>query len=183
MKDIKIKVITDYNDGDYITHVYSVSKETLEKFIPLMECIQNFEPYPYKLGIVYSNFYLGELCRKELGVKTPYESYSQFNKKFIDEFINVFLSNNQSEYGIHTIVEISDIVNDVCYIKSEYPEKYQRTNDNIKNFLKEKENVKQEWADLCGCSINEVCSFKFSDMSEEAYSKYLEYDNLWRKYR
>lgn len=180
---MKIKVVTDYNDGDYITHIYNITEEVFNKFLPLIKAIDNFEPYPYMLGIEQCNFMMGELCDISRGNKTIYTTYSNFDESFIDEFVDTFLQYNQSEYGIHTIVEISNVITDEIYLKSEYPEKYERTNDNVKAFLAAQKTLRQEWADLCGCPVEKVSSFKFADMSKEAYAKYNEYRSLWKTFR
>lgn len=180
---MKIKVVTDYNDGDYITHVYNIDEKTFNKFLPLIKAIQNFEPYPYKFGIEYCNFMIGDLCNLRDGNKSPYVAYPDFSKYHINDFICTLLEYNQSEYGIHTIVEISNVVTDEIYLKSEYPEKYEKTNDNVKEFLNAQQKILKQWADLCGCPVKKVTSIKFSDMSEAALKKCNEYNNLWKQFR
>ena len=46
---MKILVITDCNDANYIEHLYrDITEETLEKFMPLINAIADAKPYPYK---------------------------------------------------------------------------------------------------------------------------------------
>lgn len=115
---MKILVITDCNDADYVEHLYrDITEETLEKFMPLIKAIADAKPYPYKLGIAIHNFPVGDYVRTDLYEKTVYEMYNQFSKEYIDEFIDTFLAYNKGKYGFHTVVEISNVVTDEVYLK------------------------------------------------------------------
>lgn len=182
---MKILVVVDYNDADYNEHVYrDISEETLEKFRPMIEAIKHFVPYPTNLGLEWSNFPYGDYNRKyEMDV---YTIYNQFSKKYIDEFIETFLSANYGEYGFHSIVEISNIVTDEVYYKElPYKERYDiaMTNPVVKSYFADIAAAKEKWATLCNCATWEVDSVPFYQMSEEAYAAYEEYNNVWRKYR
>ena len=183
---MKILVITDCNDADYIEHLYrDITEETLEKFMPLIKAIADAKPYPYKLGIAIHNFPLCDV-RTDLYEKTVYEMYNQFSKEYIDEFIDTFLSHNQDEYGMHTIVEITNVVTDEVYLKLlPWVEQHKKGMEDpiIKAYIADREAAAQKWAELCGCSVTEAHSMSFSKMSKEAYAAYLAYDNVWRKYR
>ena len=90
---MKILVITDCNDADYVEHLYrDITEETLEKFMPLIKAIADAKPYPYKLGIAIHNFPVGDYVRTDLYEKTVYEMYNQFSKEYIDEFIDTFIA-------------------------------------------------------------------------------------------
>ena len=184
---MKILVITDCNDADYIEHLYrDITEETLEKFMPLIKAIADAKPYPYKLGIASHNFPVGDFARTDLYEKTVYEMYNQFSKEYIDEFIDTFLTYNKSKYGFHTIVEISNVVTDEVYLKQlPWTEEYKKLMEEpvIKTYIADKEAAGQKWAELCGCSVIEAYSIPFNEMSKEAYAAYLVYDNVWRKYR
>ena len=183
---MKILVITDCNDADYIEHLYrDITEETLEKFMPLIKAIADAKPYPYKLGIAIHNFPLCDV-RTDLYEKTVYEMYNQFSKEYIDEFIDTFLSHNQDEYGMHTIVEITNVVTDEVYLKLlPWVEQHKKGMEDpiIKAYIADREAAAQKWAELCGCSVTEAHSMSFSKMSKEAYAAYLAYDNVWRNYR
>lgn len=184
---MKILVITDCNDADYIEHLYrDITEETLEKFMPLIKAIADAKPYPYKLGIALHNFPVGDYVRTDLYEKTVYEMYNQFSKEYIDEFIDTFLAYNKGKYGFHTIVEISNVVTDEVYLKQlPWAEQNKKWMEEpvIKAYIADREAAAQKWADLCGCSITEAHSMPFNNMSKEAYAAYLAYDNVWRKYR
>ena len=184
---MKILVITDCNDANYIEHLYrDITEETLEKFMPLIKAIADAKPYPYKLGIASHNFPVGDFARTDLYEKTVYEMYNQFSKEYIDEFIDTFLTYNKGKYGFHTIVEISNVVTDEVYLKQlPWAEEYKKLMEEpvIKTYIADKEAAGQKWAELCGCSVIEAYSIPFNEMSKEAYAAYLVYDNVWRKYR
>lgn len=183
---MKILVITDCNDADYVEHLYrDITEETLEKFMPLINAIADAKPYPYKLGIAIHNFPLGDV-RTDLYEKTVYEMYNQFSKEYIDEFIDTFLAYNKGKYGFHTVVEISNVVTDEVYLKLlPWTEQRKKGMEDpvIKAYIADREAAAQKWADLCGCSVTEAHSMPFNKMSKEAYAAYLAYDNVWRKYR
>lgn len=184
---MKILVITDCNDANYIEHLYrDITEETLEKFMPLIKAIADAKPYPYKLGIALHNFPVGDYVRTDLYEKTVYEMYNQFSKEYIDEFIDTFLAYNNGKYGFHTIVEISNVVTDEVYLKQlPWAEQNKKWMEDpvIKAYIADREAAAQKWADLCGCSITEAHSMSFNEMSKDAYAAYLAYDNVWRKYR
>ena len=183
---MKILVITDCNDADYIEHLYrDITEETLEKFMPLIKAIADAKPYPYKLGIAIHNFPLCDV-RTDLYEKTVYEMYNQFSKEYIDEFIDTFLSHNQDEYGMHTIVEITNVVTDEVYLKLlPRVEQHKKGMEDpiIKAYIADREAAAQKWAELCGCSVTEAHSIPFNKMSKEAYAAYVRYKNVWRNYR
>ena len=184
---MKILVITDCNDANYIEHLYrDITEETLEKFMPLIKVIADAKPYPYKLGIASHNFPVGDYARTDLYEKTVYEMYNQFSKEYIDEFIDTFLAYNNGKYGFHTIVEISNVVTDEVYLKQlPWTEQHKKGLEDsvIKAYIADREAAAQKWAELCGCSVTEAYSMPFNEMSKEAYAAYLVYDNVWRKYR
>ena len=184
---MKILVITDCNDADYVEHLYrDITEETLEKFMPLIKAIADAKPYPYKLGIALHNFPVGDYVRTDLYEKTVYEMYNQFSKEYIDEFIDTFLAYNKGKYGFHTVVEISNVVTDEVYLKQlPWTEQNKKWMEDpvIKAYIADREVAGQKWADLCGCSVTEAHSMPFNEMSKEAYAAYLAYDNVWRKYR
>ena len=184
---MKILVITDCNDADYVEHLYrDITEETLEKFMPLINAIADAKPYPYKLGIALHNFPVGDYVRTDLYEKTVYEMYNQFSKEYIDEFIDTFLAYNKGKYGFHTIVEISNVVTDEVYLKQlPWSEQHKKGLEDpaIKAYIADREAAAQKWADLCGCSVTEAHSMPFDKMSKEAYAAYVIYKNVWRKYR
>ena len=108
----KFYVQVDTNDADHIGELVDVEDKNAEKWMPLIEKINNFKPYT---GISNSgrewnhtsNFPIGECCRYDLGEKDPCELYD-ITKEVLEEFIETFELYG-GEYGFHTITEITEI--------------------------------------------------------------------------
>lgn len=104
-------VEVDTNDADYIGKFVSVDDEKVEKWMPLIEKIKNFESYRVThFGVTYvhsHNFPLTECCRADLGEKDPCELYD-ITEDELDEFIETFeLYGDEGDFHtIHKIVEI-----------------------------------------------------------------------------
>lgn len=184
---LKILVTTDWNDGDYIEHLYKIPEDIFDKFLPLIKAINDFKPYLYKLGIADHNFPIGECLRNDLYEKDVYHLYNQFSEDYIDAFIDTFLSYNMDEeFGMHSIIKIENVVTDEIYLQQpDYSERKAiiENNAEIKKYNNERNELLQKWADLCHCSVKEVYSMPFDKMPDEAMSTYNQYKNLWRKYR
>ena len=110
MKTFFVEV--DTNDADYIGKLVHVSDEKVEKWMPLIEKINNFKPYKGTAAFRYnmyhtSNFPVGECCRYDLGEMDPCELYD-ITEEELDEFIETFELYG-GEYGFHTIHKIVEI--------------------------------------------------------------------------
>ena len=108
----KFYVQVDTNDADYIGQLVEIENENVEKWMPLIEKINNFKPYTgtSDSGMTWnhtSNFPIGECCRYDLGEKDPMELYD-ITEEELEEFIETF-NLYGGEYGFHTIVEITEI--------------------------------------------------------------------------
>lgn len=108
----KFYVQVDTNDADYIGQLVDVEDDKVEKFMPLIEKINNFKPYTEVAdsGTTWnhtSNFPIGECCRYDLGEKDPMELYD-ITEEELEEFIETF-NLYGGEYGFHIIVEITEI--------------------------------------------------------------------------
>jgi len=103
MKYLLVNV--DTNDGDYIEKMSPVTDEQLAILKPLFHAIGQFKPYTtekWKYGHGH-NFPYGEVCREELGEKTPEELYPE-HKEAVELFQDDFIPH--AEYGFHTICNV-----------------------------------------------------------------------------
>ena len=186
---MKIFVKTDWNDADYIEHIYDIDDNILNKFLPLIKAVSEFIPYITALGIDVGNhnFPLGNCVRTDLYGKTVYQIYNQFTKEYIDEFIRVFLACNQDSFGMHTICEISNAVTGEIYLKLEpYNVRMEKALNNpvIKAYMAESQQLGDSRTKLCGCkTIGQAGSVQFDKMTPEALAAYHKYKNCWRNYR
>ncbi len=110
MKTFYVEV--DTNDADYIGKLVEVEDDIIEKWMPLIEKIQNFKPYTGTAdsGTTWnhtSNFPVGECCRYDLGEMDPCELYD-ITEDELDKFIETFELYG-GEYGFHTINKIVEI--------------------------------------------------------------------------
>lgn len=104
MKKYQIEITVDTNDGDSITEVSLIDKESLEKIKPLIEEIGNFKPYKVGNWTHNNNYPYGEVYpRKDLGEKFPEEIYHNI----IKDTFNVFEEYVPfGEHGFHTVESI-----------------------------------------------------------------------------
>ena len=55
----KLYITADFNDADYSYRLIVIDEETFDKFLPLIEAINNFEPYVRRSrygGVDYNNW-------------------------------------------------------------------------------------------------------------------------------
>lgn len=105
-------VEVDTNDGDYIGKLVEVEDESVEKFKPLIEKINQFKPYKatgsHCLNWTHDcNFPYGECLREDLGEKHPCELYN-IDEETYEEFIDTFRLYG-GEWGFHTITKIQEV--------------------------------------------------------------------------
>lgn len=110
MKTFYVEV--DTNDADYVGKLVEVKDEDVEKWMPLIEKINNFKSYTETAysGTTWkhtSNFPIGECCRYDLGEKDPCELYN-ITEEELEEFTETFRLYG-GEYGFHTITQIVEI--------------------------------------------------------------------------
>src|SRR5271156_3303994 len=104
----------DYNDADFVTKATPITQKELNKFLPLIEAIHDFQPYKGTTDSKWGapNEYLhdhnwprGEYgCRTDLGEKTVTKLYGNL----AEEFDELYVPNGgeQAGYSLHTIHEI-----------------------------------------------------------------------------
>ncbi len=178
----KLLIVADYNDADYSKDLVTVDEETFQKFLPLMQAINNFTPYVAKYWggrIVHHNW---ESCRQDLGDKTLYETYPQFTPEYIDEFQDIFMSglnNPVAEYGatFHTIITIQDVVTDELYVDwhQDYNSVSKRYDDKVKGFIKEQQELYAQCPGIGG-----ICYDRMTKAQKELLDKI---HHLWEKYQ
>lgn len=181
----KLLIIGDYNDADYVKDVVRVEDDIFKKFLPFMKAINNFEPYVRR-----SSF--GGICehnwispREDLGEKNIYETYPQFSKEYIDEFIDIFTSGLYSPYddcGCHTIIEISDIVTDEKYVdwKQNWEACEKRYNSKVKEYLQKRSEIYNYKRPSDGKPLNCI---PFNEMTEYENELINKLHTLWVDYQ
>lgn len=109
MRSFYIEV--DTNDGDYVGHIVTISKEDFERFKSLIEKIKKFEPYRSDYDgftcIHHHNFPLYEGFCGDLGEKSICELYD-IDEDTLNDFIDTFELYG-GEYGFHTITKIQEV--------------------------------------------------------------------------
>lgn len=181
---MKLLIVADYNDADYSKDVIDIDEETFNKFKPLIDAIENFEPYICRHwigGVETANW---ESPREDLGEINIYEKYSQFSKEFIDEFSDIFMSglnNPESDYGgcFHTIVKLENIITGEKYIDYDYWKSYNRRSEKIKQYEDEEKQISSYRRKKDGKALN---SIPYNEMTKEENELIERLHNLWKKY-
>ncbi len=104
-----INIEADTNDGDYIQKLSEINEETLELIKPVIQAIENFEPYNgIEASYMSSGYWVhdhnypnGEYRRDDLGEKSSYELYGHIQG--FDTFDELVPYGGN---GIHSITEI-----------------------------------------------------------------------------
>jgi hypothetical protein len=179
----KLYITADFNDADYSYRLIVIDEETFDKFLPLIKAINNFEPYVRRSrygGVDYNNW---EGHREDLGEMPLEEKYSQFDKKYIEEFQRTFVSpipvpyEGSEDMGPHTIVELVDVMTDEVLIDTK--EKYSKHNDKVDAYLKEKAEIYSYTRKSDGKPLH---SIPFVEMTDEEHELIERAHNLWKKY-
>ena len=185
---MKLLLVADYNDADYVEHVVEITEEEFSKFKPLIDAIENFQPYVRHHrfgGIDHHNW---ESPRQDLGDLTIYEKYSQFSEDYIDEFIDVFFSGmpnmvedvfDNSITGYHTIVKLENLKTDEVYIESNYKKMRDRYSQKCIDYEAEKRRIYSYTRLSDGKPLN---SIPFNEMTKEEKELIDLLDTLWMKY-
>lgn len=179
----KLYITADFNDADYGYRLIVIDEETFDKFLPLIKAINNFEPYIRRSsfgGVDYNNW---EGHREDLGEMSIEEKYSQFNKKYIEEFQSIFVNpipvpyEGSEDMGPHTIVELVDVMTDEVLIDTK--EKYSKHNDKVDAYLKEKTEIYSYARKSDGKPLH---SIPFAEMTDKENELIERLHNLWKKY-
>lgn len=185
---MKLLLVADYNDADYIEHVVEITEEEFNKFKPLIDAIENFQPYIRHSrfgGIDHHNW---ESNRQDLGDLTLYEKYNQFSEDYIDEFIDVFFDGmtnpvedvfEDSITGFHTIVKLENLKTDEIYIESNYQKMCDRCSEKCLAYMEERKRIYS----YCRPSDNKpLNSIPFNEMTKEEKEMIDSLHTLWTKY-
>ena len=179
----KLYITADFNDADYSYRLIVIDEETFNKFLPLIKAINNFEPYIRRSsfgGVDYNNW---ESHREDLGEISIEEKYSQFDKKYIEEFQRIFVNpipvpwEGSEDMGPHTIVELVDVMTDEVLIDTK--EKYSKHNDKVESYLKEKAEIYSYIRKSDGKPLH---SIPYVEMTDEENELIKRLHNLWKKY-
>ena len=185
---MKLLLVADYNDADYIEHVVEITEEQFNKFKPLINAIENFQPYirHSRFGGIDSHNW--ESPRQDLGDLTIYEKYNQFSEDYIDEFIDVFFSGmpnmvedvfDNSITGYHTIVKLENLKTDEVYIESNYQKMRDRRSQKCLDYEEEQRRIYSYKRPKDGKPLN---SIPFNEMTKEEKELIDSLDTLWMKY-
>lgn len=182
----KLYITADFNDGDYGHVLIEVSEEVFNKFKPLIDAINNFQPYIIRMrggDIDHQNW---NPARKDLGERSLYEKYSQFEKDYIDEFSEIFIDPipvhrcGSEDQPPHTIVSLKDVITDEEYIvKASYSDLTKRYSPEIVEYLKERDRLGSYKRASDG---KDIYSIPFSEMTKEEEELLDKIKNLWKKY-
>lgn len=185
---MKLLLVADYNDADYIEHVVEVTEEEFSKFKPLIDAIENFQPYIRHSRFGGIDCHNWESPRQDLGDLTIYEKYNQFSEDYIDEFIDVFFSGmpnmvedvfDNSITGYHTIVKLENLKTDKVYIESNYKKMRDRYSQKCMDYEAEKRRIYSYTRPSDGKPLN---SIPFTEMTKEEKEMIDSLDMLWKKY-
>ena len=95
-------IAVDINDGDYVSHLVTISNEEFERFKPLIEKIKQFKPSEGNRH----NFCVGDIFNPRHD-KDPQELYG-IDDDTVEDFMETFELYG-SEYGFHTITTIQEV--------------------------------------------------------------------------
>ena len=177
----KLYITGDFNDADYGNVLIEVDDSVFEKFKPLIDAINKFEPYVRRSsfgGIHYGNW---ESYREDLGEISVYEKYPQFSEEYIDEFREIFVNPipvhccGMEDSEPHTIVSLVDVITGEDFINTN--DLRNRHNDKVKGYFKELQEIYSYRRDG-----KNICSIPFSKMTEEEIVLIERMNKLWMKY-
>ena len=179
----KLYITGDFNDADYGHYLVVIDEETFEKFLPVIEAINNFEPYVRRSdfgGIDRDNW---ESHREDLGELPLEEKYSHIDRKLLEEFKEIFVDPipihycGCEDFGPHTIVELVDVVTDEVLISAK--DKYTRHTEKTKAYEEELQKIYSYCRKSDGKPLH---SIPFKEMTEEENALIERKRNLWKKY-
>jgi hypothetical protein len=180
----KLYITGDFNDADYGHYLVMINEETFEKFLPVIEAINNFEPYVRRSdfgGIDRCNW---ESTREDLGELPLEEKYSHIDRKLLEEFKEIFVDpipvpeeGCDELGGPHTIVELVDVVTDEVLISTK--DKYTRHTEKTKAYEEELQEIYSYKRKSDGKPLH---SIPYKEMTEEENALIKRKNNLWKKY-
>ena len=179
----KLYITGDFNDADYGYLLVKIDEETFERFLPMINAINNYEPYVRRSsfgGIDRCNW---ESHREDLGELPLEEKYSHIDRKLLEEFKRVFVNPIPTHYcgcedfGPHNIVELVDVVTDEVLISTK--DKYIRHTEKTKAYEDELLEIYSYKRKSDGKPLH---SIPYKEMTEEENALIERKRNLWKKY-
>ena len=179
----KLYITADFNDADYGYYLVRIDEETFERLLPVINAINNYEPYVRRSefgGVDRDNW---ESHRMDLGEISLEEKYPSINKKLLEEFGRVFVDPIPTHYcgcedlGPHTIVSLIDVVTDEVYIDTTYL--HTRHTEKTKAYEEELNEIYSYRRKSDGKPFH---SIPYKEMTEEENALIERKRNLWKKY-
>lgn len=179
----KLYITADFNDADYGYLLVKIDEETFERFLPMINAINNYEPYVRRSsfgGIDRDNW---ESYRVDLGEIPLEEKYSHIDKNLFEEFKEIFVDQipvpreGCDDFGPHTIVELVDVVTDEVLISTK--DKYTRHTEKTKAYEEELLEIYSYKRKSDGKPLH---SIPYKEMTEEESALIEKKNNLWKKY-
>lgn len=182
----KLYITADFNDADYGNALIVVEDSVFEKFKPLIEAIDKFEPYIRRDSFGGIDHHNWNSAREDLGEVSLYEKYNQFEKDYIDEFSQIFVDPipvhccGSEDQPPHTIVSLKDVITDEEYIvEASYSDLIKRYSPEIVEYLKELDRLSSYKR---ASDRKNIYSIPFSEMTKEEEELLDKIKNLWKKY-
>ena len=175
----------DYNDADYSSAIVQLTEEEFERFKPIIEAINNFQPYMTRIDWEYCNW---NGYRPDLGDKSYKEIYSQFPEELLEEFAEkVVWDIPCPEYvdQVHSIVEFREIalVGDNLINGGYHAIRQHRTPETIRKmeeYQRRYNKISSYKRKSDGKSLNCI---PFNEMTKEESELCEIMNNLWKEYR
>ena len=175
----RLLITADWNDADYIEHLITLTQKEYDHFLPLIQAIQNYQPYIRRHSFGGIDCHNWDSGRTDLGEKTLYEKYSQFSEEIIDEFIERFEIYGYEDCQIHTIKSLVNIDTNEKLIEYDYWKLYNNPSDKIKEYLKRQKEIRDYKRPSDG---KPLCSIPFNEMTPEETALSEELKQLPYKY-
>ena len=179
----KLYITADFNDADYGHLLVRIDEETFERLLPVINAINNYEPYVRRSdfgGVDRDNW---ESYRVDLGELPLEEKYSHIDKKLLEEFKEIFIDpipvpeEGCEDLGPHTIESLIDVVTDEKYIDTEFL--HSRHTEKTKAYEEELNEIYSYRRKSDGKPFH---SIPYKEMTEEENELVRRKRNLWKKY-
>lgn len=180
----KLYITGDFNDADHSHYLVKIDEETFERLLPMINAINNYEPYVRRHsfgGIDRDNW---ESYREDLGELPLEEKYPHIDKNLLEEFKEIFVDPIPIPWegcdalgGPHTIVELVDVMTDEVLISTE--DKYIRHTEKTKAYEDELLEIYSYKRESDGKPLH---SIPYKEMTEEENALIERRNNLWKKY-
>ena len=174
----------DYNDADYVGTIITLTEKDFNRFRPIIEAINNFQPYITKWQWETCNW---NGCRPDLGDKSYKEIYSQFPEELLEEFAEKTVWNLHSpedDVQIHSIIEFREIalVGEPLIIGGYQAIMSKRTPETIRKMEEYQKRSNELYSYKRKSDGKGLGSIPFNEMTEEENRIYKEYENLWKEF-